>query len=200
MTQTDDKVLTVSSSLTKSYTDAYAVAGRVTACGKAIKTAGAVLVILIILAAVITADYLKMFYPLAGLIIAGVAGYLSYWAGLLFCAQGQILKASLDNAVNSSPFMGNEIKAKVLSIGERKMENPKEAIPGIYSRQPVEKAADKAAENSGSEKAAADGPKAITTDLNNASVSFHRVPAGDARVENEKGVADGEKYRNLRQK
>jgi hypothetical protein len=39
-----------------------------------------------------------------------------YVLGILVSAQGQILKASLDNAVNGSPFLTNEHRAKVMSL------------------------------------------------------------------------------------
>jgi len=45
-----------------------------------------------------------------------VAGTLFYLLGVLVSAQGQILKASLDGAVNSSPFLTNQHRAKIMSL------------------------------------------------------------------------------------
>jgi hypothetical protein len=49
---------------------------------------------------------------LGGLFVAA----LSYFAGVLVSAQGQILKAALDSAVNGSPFLRNEDRARIMSL------------------------------------------------------------------------------------
>jgi hypothetical protein len=49
-----------------------------------------------------------------GLIGAVFVGGQFYLLGLIVMAQGQILKASLDGAVNSSPFLQNEQRAKIM--------------------------------------------------------------------------------------
>jgi hypothetical protein len=43
-------------------------------------------------------------------------GLLFYLLGVLVAAQGQTLLASLDSAVNSSPFLTNHQKAEILSL------------------------------------------------------------------------------------
>jgi hypothetical protein len=43
-------------------------------------------------------------------------GLLFYLLGVLVAAQGQILLASLDSAVNSSPLLTNDQKAEILSL------------------------------------------------------------------------------------
>ena len=48
----------------------------------------------------------------AGLFIAA----LFYFAGVLVSAQGQILRATLDSAVNGSPFLRNEDRARIMSL------------------------------------------------------------------------------------
>jgi hypothetical protein len=47
-----------------------------------------------------------------------LVGLQLYVLGVLVSAQGQILMASLDSAVNSSPFLANEFKAKIMSLPE----------------------------------------------------------------------------------
>lgn len=49
---------------------------------------------------------------LAGLLVGGTI----YFFGLMISAQGQILKAGIDSAVNGSPFLTNEAKARVMSL------------------------------------------------------------------------------------
>jgi VIT1/CCC1 family predicted Fe2+/Mn2+ transporter len=50
-------------------------------------------------------------------IVSGiVAGVWFYIVGVLVAAQGQILKASLDGAVNNSPFLTDEQRAKIMSL------------------------------------------------------------------------------------
>jgi hypothetical protein len=50
------------------------------------------------------------------IILSLITGIWLYVVGILVSAQGQILKASLDSAVNSSPFLTNEQRAKIMSL------------------------------------------------------------------------------------
>lgn len=43
-------------------------------------------------------------------------GFMLVVAGVLVTAQGRILRANLDSAVNSSPFLTNDIRAELLSL------------------------------------------------------------------------------------
>ena len=52
----------------------------------------------------------------ASLISAAAIGTLTYFLGVVIAAQGQILRATLDSAVNSSPFLEDEQKAKVMRL------------------------------------------------------------------------------------
>lgn len=51
-----------------------------------------------------------------GLLFAAFVGVLFYLFGVMVSAQGQIPKASLDGAVNSSRFLTNEHRAKIMSL------------------------------------------------------------------------------------
>ena len=53
---------------------------------------------------------------LGGVIFGGIWFGLFFVLGILVSAQGQILKATLDSAVNTSPFLTNDEKAKVIDI------------------------------------------------------------------------------------
>jgi hypothetical protein len=105
------------------YRDAYLVAKVTDGFGGTIKGIGVAIAVLLALV-----GFMLMGYGRAGdaafalgvmtLVSGVVAGVWVYIAGVLVSTQGQILKASLDGAVNSSPFLANEHKAKIMSLPE----------------------------------------------------------------------------------
>jgi hypothetical protein len=107
--------------LMKRYRDAYLVAKVTDGFGGIIKGIGIVIAALLALVGLILmgngrdASFALGFVTLVSGIVAGVWFYV---VGVLVSAQGQILKASLDGAVNSSPFLANEHKAKIMSLPE----------------------------------------------------------------------------------
>jgi hypothetical protein len=113
-------------SLKKRYKDAYLVARTTTGIGSMIKGVGALLGILIFFGAFALAAGQRNVYGVRGdiqlisLIVAGIFGgtvWLVFFIwGVLVSAQGQILKASLDGAVNGSPFLTNEQRATIMSL------------------------------------------------------------------------------------
>ena len=114
-------------SLKKRYKDAYRVARTTTGIGLMIKGVGALLGILIFFGAFALAANQRNVYGVRGgeaeliaLIVAGIFGgtvWLIFFIwGVLVSAQGQILKASLDGAVNGSPFLTNEQRARIMSL------------------------------------------------------------------------------------
>jgi len=52
----------------------------------------------------------------AGLLSAVVVGGLFYLLGVLISALGQILEASVDTAINTSPFLSNAHRAEIMSL------------------------------------------------------------------------------------
>jgi len=98
--------------------DAYTVANVTVTVGNVIKAIG------ILVGAVIVMGSMMEFSPhggmntqlMLGLLTALLVGLLFYFVGVLVSAQGQILKASLDSAVNTSPFLTNEQRAKIMSL------------------------------------------------------------------------------------
>ena len=108
------------SAMTNRYRDGYLVARATTGLGALMKGIGGVLALLIGLGTLVAAgqapSYSQFFVVLVGVFWAAVVGILFYLLGVLIAAQGQILKATLDSAVNSSPFLGGEEKAKVMSL------------------------------------------------------------------------------------
>jgi hypothetical protein len=52
-----------------------------------------------------------------GLLVAAIWFGVFFVLGIIVSAQGEILKANLDGAVNTSPFMTNEQKAQAMDLG-----------------------------------------------------------------------------------
>ncbi|HEX8845683.1 MAG TPA: hypothetical protein VF791_13610 [Pyrinomonadaceae bacterium] len=106
----------------KRYKDAYLAARLTTGFGKILKTIGVALAILISFITVfgnintlIGFNYgLPM--QLGGLFLGGLVGVIFYIWGIVVSAKGQLLMVSLDSAVDSSPFLSNEQRAKVMSL------------------------------------------------------------------------------------
>lgn len=101
-------VVDETTALMKRYRDAYLVARATGTIGKVIKGIGILVIAMGLIRAGQSTNSISLF-------IASV-GALLYCAGVLVAAQGQILLASLDSAVNSSPFLTNEDKAKAMSL------------------------------------------------------------------------------------
>jgi uncharacterized OB-fold protein len=106
--------------LTIRYWDAYVVARVTAGLGEVIKVIAGVLAALIALGALLIAGQVggggAVITFFLGVIGAAFVGGQFYLLGVIVMAQGQILKASLDGAVNSSPFLQNEHRAKIMSL------------------------------------------------------------------------------------
>lgn len=105
------------------YNDAYIVARATDGIGNGIKGIGIVLGIIVVAVSflMIAADksgFLQL--GIVGIVFGCFIGTLLYIFGVLVSAQGQTLKASLDSAVNSSPFLTNVCKAEVMSLPKPK--------------------------------------------------------------------------------
>jgi hypothetical protein len=107
-------------SLMSRYWDAYVVAKVAAGLGEVIKVVAVVLAALIALGALLIAGQVGggggVVTFFLGVIGAAFVGGQFYLLGVIVMAQGQILKASLDGAVNSSPFLQNEHRAKIMSL------------------------------------------------------------------------------------
>ena len=106
----------------KRYLEAYFVANTITAVGKMIKTIGGISGFLLFIAITIagasmgnTSDSAIVF-GILGLIIGGIVGVVFYIWGILVAAHGENLKASLDHAVHTSPFLSDDEKAKTMTL------------------------------------------------------------------------------------
>ena len=59
---------------------------------------------------------LSNFAVVIGLVVGPVVGFVGWAIGVLISAQGQMVMATLDMAVNSSPFLSNEDRAEIMSL------------------------------------------------------------------------------------
>jgi len=109
--------------LVKRYDDAFLVANGTVAIGKTTKLIGAVLATLVIAGGLVSMTVLMTLNGdaafavlLVSVGVGGVVGMFGYALGTLIATLGQMLRASLDCAVNSSPFLNNELRAEIMSI------------------------------------------------------------------------------------
>lgn len=102
------------------YKDAYIVAGAIDTAGVAIKALGGIAGALLFLVTLVTGSQLSGLQQLmlitVGLLFGCLVGGLAYLLGTLVAAQGQILRASLDGAVNTSPFLNDDERARAMGL------------------------------------------------------------------------------------
>jgi hypothetical protein len=103
-------------SVTRRYADAYVIARTVEGFGATIKGIGIVIGALMVLGSIVAALESGALISLGGIVIAVAITAVLYLLGTLASAQGQILKATLDTAVNSSEFLSAHDRAQVMSI------------------------------------------------------------------------------------
>lgn len=92
----------------------------VEAVGGVFKRLGVLLGIAALAGAILTASELGGAVMVFGIVGAAAAGLAPFIGGILISAQGQVLKATLDTAVNTSPFLENEERLALLSEGVRR--------------------------------------------------------------------------------
>jgi hypothetical protein len=98
------------------YRDAYIVAKVTAGIGATVKAIGVILGGLIVLGGIIASSQNGILYFFAGLLLGVVVAVPIFVLGVLVAAQGQVLKATLDTAVHSSPFLTKEEMARVMGI------------------------------------------------------------------------------------
>ena len=92
--------------LTVRYRDAYAVASTILGFGGVVKAIGVLLAGIIVLASLaVSNEFGGGRAVLGGLLVGFWVGGSLYLLGVLTSAQGQILQATLDTAVNTSPLL-----------------------------------------------------------------------------------------------
>jgi hypothetical protein len=103
------------SSVETRYADAYVVARAIAAIGSTIKVIGICLGILILIAGAAVGSEAKMLF-VGGLFLGAIVAIPIYILGVLVSAQAEVLKATLDTAVHTSPFLTKENMARVMSL------------------------------------------------------------------------------------
>jgi hypothetical protein len=99
------------------YTDAYLVARSITTVGTAVKAVGVIIGLGIALIGVVanfTTDSQSVKYAIAGVVLGVIVTIPIYIMGILIAAQGQILKATLDTAVNTSPLLTKDEMRQIM--------------------------------------------------------------------------------------
>jgi hypothetical protein len=94
------------------YSNAYLSARATVGFGRVIKGIGIGLAVLLLIVTLLTD--VRIF--VAALPLAAAIGALFFFLGILVATQGEILKAILDSAVNSSPFLSNGQRARIMSL------------------------------------------------------------------------------------
>ena len=97
------------------YQDGYRVANLINGFGQTCKVVGVCFGGLIFLGSAM-AESISSFAIVIGLVVGSIVGFVGWANGVLISAQGHLVKATLDTAVNSSPFLSNEGRAKVMSL------------------------------------------------------------------------------------
>ena len=100
------------------YRDAYLVARTIVGVGSIIKGIGIFIAIVIALVGLVAATQgqSNFIMGLGGVLLGVVVGVPLFVLGILVSAQGQILKATLDVAVNDSPFLSDDQRAEMMSL------------------------------------------------------------------------------------
>jgi hypothetical protein len=94
--------------------------------GNAIKVVGGILAVIIFLGS-LGASANTMFgggIVVAGILFAVLVGVLFWVCGVIVAAQGQILEATLDTAVASSPFLTDQERAAAMGLPQSVARQP----------------------------------------------------------------------------
>ncbi len=98
------------------YQDAYRVATVLVGFGGIIKVIGGVIAIAVALLSLGSAHETVNVAVVGGVFLGLMAGFLCWVVGILVSAQGQILQATLDTAVASSPFLSDVERADAMRL------------------------------------------------------------------------------------
>ncbi len=97
------------------YTDSYLVARTITAFGAIVKFIAFIIGGGVILVSLVAGGQSAQYF-IGGILLAAIVGIPIYVLGVLVTAQGQILKATLDTAVNSSPLLTKDEMKQIMSL------------------------------------------------------------------------------------
>lgn len=97
------------------YTDAYLIARTITGVGATVKIIGFVIGAGTALVSVVVGSQ-SVQYVIGGIVVGAIVAIPIYVLGILVAAQGQILKATLDSAVNTSPLLTKDEMRQIMSL------------------------------------------------------------------------------------
>jgi hypothetical protein len=99
------------------YTDAYLIARTITAVGAIVKVIALVICGAIALFGLVAGAKSEHYEAAVGGIMLGAIVATPIWVlGILVAALGQILKATLDTAVNTSPLLAKDEMRQIMSL------------------------------------------------------------------------------------
>lgn len=106
------------SPVVRRYKDAYRVGAALVGLGNAIKIVGAIIAGIIFLGSLSSGNgpFGGAGLALGGIFLAAVVGILFWVCGVIVAAQGQILRATLDNAVANSPFLTDHERLDAMGL------------------------------------------------------------------------------------
>jgi hypothetical protein len=104
-------------SVVNRYEDGYRVGAALIVIGNVIKVVAGVVAVALVIGVFVTSKQTgSALVTAAGLLAAAVSGILVWAAGVVVCAQGQVLRATLDTAVASSHFMTDHERARAMGL------------------------------------------------------------------------------------
>lgn len=126
--------MTSSELVMKRYSEAYNAPGSMTRLGNLLVAAGVVLGSAVFISGLVAGSEVGFAFLFALWILAGFIAVLGCGVGKIVVAQGNILRAALDNAVNTSPFLSDADRLDLMSVTA---EQPSSLV-GIGSLSPAE--------------------------------------------------------------
>jgi hypothetical protein len=98
------------------YEDGYLVARTIEGIGSVIKGVGIVLGIIIAIVGLIVGTQTNLLFGIVGFIFGIAVAIPLFVVGVIVSALAQVIKATLDAAVHTSPFLDNQAKAAAMFI------------------------------------------------------------------------------------
>src|SRR5438105_10188121 len=135
MPEQEETTSQVVAAVERRYSDAYIVAATIVGFGDTIKALGVgFAAILLVIALIVGTKGIGGVLIALMIAVAAVGiGIVLYFLGIVVAAQGQILKASLDTAVNSSPFLPDAARARIMTLPSPHANAQRAANPQVSS-------------------------------------------------------------------
>lgn len=102
----------------KRYADAYLVAGAINATGQTIKVVGLGAAGVVALGGCAVGSQMGAGIGFAGVVLGAIVALPFYVLGVLVAAQGQILRTTIDTAVNTSPLISREELLEIFAVAQ----------------------------------------------------------------------------------